>query len=78
MMLEHLRRMAGYNHWADQRLHAACRDLPEAEHGKPRQALFGSLHGTRNHILVGARPVPRPHRAAGAAPSSSDLIYFHR
>ena len=54
-MLEHLRRMARYNRWANQRLYAACRDLPEAEYRKPRQAFFGSLHGTLNHLLVGDR-----------------------
>jgi uncharacterized damage-inducible protein DinB len=53
MMLEHLRRMARYNRWANQRLYAACRALPEAEYRKPRQAFFGSLHGTLNHLLVG-------------------------
>jgi uncharacterized damage-inducible protein DinB len=55
MVLEHLRRMARHNHGANRRLHAACRDLPEAEHGKPRQAFFRSLHGTLNHILTGDR-----------------------
>jgi len=55
MMVEHLRRMARYNRWANERLYAACRDLPEAEYRKPRQAFFGSLHGTLNHILVGDR-----------------------
>ena len=55
MMLEHLRRMARYNRWANQCLYAACGDLPEAEYRKPRAAFFGSLHGTLNHILVGDR-----------------------
>jgi uncharacterized damage-inducible protein DinB len=54
-LLEHLRRMARYNRWANQRLQAACRALPEVEYRKPRQAFFGSLHGTLNHILVGDR-----------------------
>ena len=53
MMLEHLRRMARYNRWANQCLYAACRELPAAEYRKPRAAFFGSLHGTLNHILVG-------------------------
>jgi uncharacterized damage-inducible protein DinB len=55
MMLEHLRRMARYNRWANQHLYAACRALPEEEYRRPRQAFFGSLHGTLNHILVGDR-----------------------
>jgi uncharacterized damage-inducible protein DinB len=55
MMLDHLRRMARYNPWANQRLYAACRQLPEEEYRRPRPAFFGSLHGTLSHILVGDR-----------------------
>jgi uncharacterized damage-inducible protein DinB len=55
MMREHLRRMARYNAWANQRLHAACRQLPDEEYYRPRRAFFGSLHGTLNHLLVGDR-----------------------
>jgi len=55
MMLEHLRRMARYNGWANERLYAACEQLPEAEYRRPRQAFFGSIHGTLNHLLVGDR-----------------------
>jgi uncharacterized damage-inducible protein DinB len=55
MMLQHLRRMARYNRWANQRLYAACRELPEEDYRRPRRAFFGSLHGTLNHILVGDR-----------------------
>ena len=36
MMLEHLRRMARYNRWANQRLYAACGELPER--GVPQAA----------------------------------------
>jgi len=55
MMLEHLRRMARYNRWANERLYAACGRLtPEAYH-RPRQAFFGSIHGTLSHVLVGDR-----------------------
>lgn len=52
MMLQHLRRMARYNAWANQRLYAACAQLPEGEYRKPRPAFFGSIHGTLNHLLV--------------------------
>ena len=55
MMLEHLRRMARYNQWANQRLYAACADLPSAAYHEPRAAFFGSIHGTLNHLLVGDR-----------------------
>jgi uncharacterized damage-inducible protein DinB len=52
MMLEHLRRMAQYNRWANERLYAACDRLPAEEYHKARQAFFGSIHGTLCHILV--------------------------
>jgi uncharacterized damage-inducible protein DinB len=52
MMLQHLRRMARYNRWANQRLYAACAQLPRAEYHKARPAFFGSLHGTLNHLVV--------------------------
>jgi uncharacterized damage-inducible protein DinB len=55
MMLEHLRRMARYNQWANQRLYAACGDLPGAEYHRARAAFFGSIHGTLNHLLVSDR-----------------------
>jgi uncharacterized damage-inducible protein DinB len=55
MMLEHLRRMARYNQWANQRLYAACEELPSAAYHEPRAAFFGSIHGTLNHLLVGDR-----------------------
>jgi uncharacterized damage-inducible protein DinB len=52
MMLEHLRRMARYNAWANRQLYEVCAQLPEAEYRKPRRAFFGSIHGTLNHLLV--------------------------
>lgn len=55
MMLEHLRRMARYNQWANRRLYAACRELTSDEYHRPRPAFFGSIHATLNHILVGDR-----------------------
>jgi uncharacterized damage-inducible protein DinB len=55
MMLEHLRRMARYNAWANRRLYEACAQLAEAEYRRPRLAFFGSIHGTLNHLLVADR-----------------------
>jgi uncharacterized damage-inducible protein DinB len=52
MMLEHLRRMARYNAWANRQLYDACGQLAETEYRKPRRAFFGSIHGTLNHLLV--------------------------
>jgi uncharacterized damage-inducible protein DinB len=53
--LEYFRTFGRYNRWANQRLYAACAQLPEAEYLKKRPAFFGSIHATLNHILVGDR-----------------------
>jgi uncharacterized damage-inducible protein DinB len=55
MLGEHLRRMARYNAWANRRLYGACEQLTDEEYYRPRQAFFGSIHGTLNHLLVGDR-----------------------
>ncbi|MEZ5932547.1 MAG: DinB family protein [Alphaproteobacteria bacterium] len=55
MMRDHLRRMARYNRWANDRLYQACSELDEAVYLEKRPAFFGSIHGTLNHILVGDR-----------------------
>jgi uncharacterized damage-inducible protein DinB len=55
MMADYFRTLARYNAWANKRLYEACAGLPDAEYRKPRQAFFGSLHGTLNHIMVGDR-----------------------
>lgn len=53
ILLEHVRRMARYNAWANGRLYDACATLPAAEYYAARPSFFGSLHATLNHILVG-------------------------
>lgn len=52
---EHLRTLAHYNRWANQRLYAACRALDDDAYRADRGAFFGSIHRTLNHILVGDR-----------------------
>jgi uncharacterized damage-inducible protein DinB len=52
---DYFRTFARYNAWANRRLYAACATLPDSELRAPRQAFFGSILGTLNHILVGDR-----------------------
>lgn len=54
-MHDHFQTMARYNRWANSRLYDACGMLPDAGYRAPRQAYFGSIHATLNHILVGDR-----------------------
>jgi uncharacterized damage-inducible protein DinB len=78
MMLEHLRRMARYNRWANERLYAACAELSKEEYHRPRQAFFGSIHGTLGHVLVGDRlwlarieGQPAPHQRLDEQPCAT-------
>lgn len=68
MMLEHLRRMARYNRWANRRLYGVCERLSEEAYHRSRPAFFGSIHGTLKHGLVADRlwlarmnGLPPPH-----------------
>lgn len=70
MLLTHVRRMAGYNRWANGRLLHACAALSDHDYGRARPAFFGSIHGTLNHMLVADRlwlariegqPAPHAH-----------------
>ena len=48
----HFVAMARNNHWSNDRLYSACRDLSEQEYFMQRAAYFGSIHATLNHILI--------------------------
>ena len=52
---EYCRMMARYNAWMNERLYALCAKLPDAERKRNRDAFFGSIHGTLNHLLWGDR-----------------------
>ena len=54
-LTHHFRTMARYNTVANRRLYEACSLLPDAERKKTREAFFGSIHATLNHLLVGDR-----------------------
>jgi uncharacterized damage-inducible protein DinB len=50
---EHLCLMARYNQWMNAKLYNAAMTLPEAQIVLDRQAFFGSILGTLNHLLAG-------------------------
>ena len=52
MLIPHFQRFARYNEWANRRLYDACADLPDEAYHAPRQAFFGSIHRTLNHLLL--------------------------
>jgi uncharacterized damage-inducible protein DinB len=53
MMLQHFRRFADYNRWANTRLYDAVDRVPDDAYFAARQAFFGSIHGVLNHMMVG-------------------------
>jgi uncharacterized damage-inducible protein DinB len=55
MMPDYFRTLARYNAWANRRVYDACARLDDATYFQSRQAFFGSIHATLNHILVGDR-----------------------
>jgi len=53
LLLDHVRRFARYNRWANRRIYDACAQLSPNDYHAPRPSFFGSIHATLNHILVG-------------------------
>lgn len=51
--IEHLRLMADYNEWMNTKLYSAARRLPGEALTADRNAFFGSILGTLNHLAVG-------------------------
>jgi uncharacterized damage-inducible protein DinB len=49
----HLRLMADYNQWMNQRVYAAAATLPPGVVAADRKAFFGSILGTLNHLVNG-------------------------
>ncbi|PIW44913.1 MAG: damage-inducible protein DinB [Zetaproteobacteria bacterium CG12_big_fil_rev_8_21_14_0_65_54_13] len=51
-MIEYLQRMARYNRWMNRKLFAKVSELPARDIAEDRDAFFGSILGTLNHIMV--------------------------
>lgn len=52
-MLDHFKRFAAYNKWANNRLFDSCDQLSDDDYFAERKAFFGSIHGVLNHMMVG-------------------------
>ena len=52
-ILRHIRLMAEYNRWMNEKVYETAAKLPAHEVARDRRAFFGSLLGTLNHIMVG-------------------------
>jgi uncharacterized damage-inducible protein DinB len=75
-MTDRYRKLAAYNSWANARLYEAAAAIPEADRRADRGAIFKSLHGTLNHLLVGDRIWMRRFTGEGEAPARLDTILF--
>ncbi|MGZ0716523.1 DinB family protein [Pseudomonas palleroniana] len=51
--IEHIALMASYNQWMNQKVYTAAGQLPDAALSADRQAFFGSILGTLNHLALG-------------------------
>lgn len=51
-MIDHVRLMARYNAWMNEKVYAAAAGLPVGAVAENRGAFFGSILGTLNHLLV--------------------------
>ena len=75
-MKAHFSKMAEYNAWANARLYAAARSLPDEAYRKNVGAFFGSLHGTLNHLMVTDRIWMRRFTGVGDHPDKLNAIMF--
>ncbi|ATH82472.1 DinB family protein [Pseudomonas sp. KHPS1] len=53
--IDHIRLMARYNSWMNERLYTAASSLSDEALSAERGAFFGSILGTLNHLLVADR-----------------------
>jgi uncharacterized damage-inducible protein DinB len=67
---------AGYNAWANHRVHAACALLDEADYKAERGAFFGSIHGALNHLIVTDRMWLARLRGEALPPHGLDAVIF--
>jgi uncharacterized damage-inducible protein DinB len=75
-VLDHYKRFAAYNAWANARLYDAATALSDFERKRDVKAYFRSLHGTLNHLMAADRIWMKRLSGDGAAPSSLDAELF--
>lgn len=75
-MLEHYKRFAAYNAWANARLYDAATALTDFERKRDIRGYFQSLHGTLNHLLVADRIWLHRLTGEGDAPDRLDAVLY--
>ena len=51
-LASHFLAQARNNHWSNHRLYSACAKLSAEDYFAEREAFFGSIHATLNHIVI--------------------------
>lgn len=52
-LLKHIRLMARYNQWMNEKLYASAAELSTEQLEQDRRAFFSSILGTLNHLMIG-------------------------
>ena len=73
-MKAHFERLAAYNRWANARLYEAAFALSDADYRRDVGALFKSMHGTLNHLLLTDRIWLKRLTGEGDHPNRLDAI----
>ena len=76
MMIDHFRRLARYNSWANSRLYAATLALPDEACHRQVGVFFKSLHGVLNHLMVADRIWLKRLTGQGEHPSRLDAVLY--
>jgi uncharacterized damage-inducible protein DinB len=53
ILLNHIRLMAQYNQWMNQKIYEAAEKLTDDKLKEDKKAFFGSILGTLNHLMIG-------------------------
>lgn len=53
--LDYFQTLCRYNRWMNEKLYAACAEIPDATRKEDKGAWFRSMHGTLNHLLLADR-----------------------
>jgi uncharacterized damage-inducible protein DinB len=76
MTKDTFQQLAAYNRWANARLYAAALGLSDQAYRLHVGVVFGSLHGTLNHLLLTDRIWLKRLTGDGEHPSRLDAILF--
>jgi uncharacterized damage-inducible protein DinB len=73
-MKAYFEQRAAYNRWANARLYEAALALPDVDYRRDAGAIFKSLHGTLNHLLLTDRMWFKRLTGEGEHPNKLDVI----